>query len=100
MSNQIEKQLDELFSLESQLHQLLESEQHDQFQQLQKMFSNKIEYLLDNNSQDLLAFNIEALKELEDKVEKLQARSLTCLNQLKDEALKQKRTRKNLKAYK
>ncbi len=100
MNNQIEDQLNALFAVVKLLHKLIEDEEYEQFKQQQELLSSNLEELLDGSSQEALIFNLEALKKLEAEIEILQEKSQTCMVQLKDRSLKQKRTSNKLKAYK
>lgn len=96
----IQHKLTALLKFEQQLHQLLEDEQYEQFQQQQDLFSDQIKVLLDNNSPETLNTVIDQLKELESKIAILQSKSENSFKQLKEQSLLQKRNKNKINAYK
>ncbi|WP_022942378.1 hypothetical protein [Psychromonas hadalis] len=98
--NSINAQLERLFEFEKQLNQLLKDEEYEQFQQQQDLFTDQVKYLLDTNSEEMLATVITQLKQLEDAIKQLQSRSGIYFQELKEKSLLQRRNKKKIKAYK
>lgn len=96
----ITEQLKRLFTLEKELSSLLDNEEYELFQQQQDNFSDQIKALLDNNEAEVLSTVIEQLKQLENAVGQLQARSEVYFKQLKEKSLAQQRNKSKIKAYK
>ena len=95
----INTQLRQLFTFESELNQLLKDEEYERFEQRQGSFSDQINTLINTNSQDVLGAVIDDLKRLEKAVIKLQSHSEDCYQRLKEKSLAQKRNKSNIKEY-
>lgn len=96
----IESQINELLMLEKELKMLLEEEQYEEFQQLEKKFSVQVKALIKNNSPESLCHVLTKLNQLENNIAELKERSEDCFEQLKGKFLLQKRNKNKIKAYK
>ncbi|AGH81997.1 hypothetical protein PCNPT3_10295 [Psychromonas sp. CNPT3] len=96
----IQTQLLALFKLQTKLHQILDDENYELFQQQQVFFSDQVNALLYNNPEPILVGVIDDLKRLEDAIATLQSRSKKVHQQLKDKSLLQKRNKSKIQAYK
>ena len=91
--------LEQLTELETQLNTLLDNEEYEQFQEQQSMFTEQLNTFLNNNSEDDLLPVIVQLKQLETRIAKLQERSTTYLEALKEKSRLLKLNKNKIKAY-
>ncbi|MCK5819511.1 MAG: hypothetical protein KAH18_09740 [Psychromonas sp.] len=96
----INTELRQLFTMESELKRLLKNKEVEKFHQRQQFFTDQVSIFLKQNSPDVLTPVMKDLKLLEKRVGHLCSEADIYMQELKAMSLLQQRNKNKLNAYK